>query len=83
MISTKCPIFFTGYSSEDLERDAQEVRDIVQGLDVEWLMHPTESIFRCLKPDVNPTDLTEIGWDNWGLYGLRGRRFEVIESNEA
>ncbi|RKP14532.1 zinc-finger of mitochondrial splicing suppressor 51-domain-containing protein, partial [Piptocephalis cylindrospora] len=79
MVDTKCPIFFTGYSPEDVERDVQEVKDIIQGMDVEWLMHPTESIFRCLKPDVNPTDLSEIGWDNWGLYGIRGRRFEVIE----
>ena len=58
-----------------MEADVAAVNEDYQEMD--WLLHPTENPFRSLKVEANPEDLRDLAWTNWGIFGVRGKRYDV------
>lgn len=77
MLRTKVPIFCTGYSEWDMERDRKWVEEKF-GKEVDMMMEPGENKFRSLRWDLNDRDPSEISCGNWGLWGFRGKRYVIL-----
>ena len=76
LLETKCPVFCTGYTEWDMERDWKWVMDKCAG-EVDLLMEPGENRFRSLRWDLNDLDPQDISCGNWGLWAFRGKGFLV------
>ncbi|KAL1917576.1 uncharacterized protein VTP21DRAFT_3969 [Calcarisporiella thermophila] len=76
LLQTKCAIFITNFSKQDQEEDVRAIEED-QKNEFDWLMHPTENIFRSLKQDIDITDLRKGIYSNWGVCGIRGKKYEV------
>ncbi|KAJ2266391.1 translational activator for mitochondrial COX1, partial [Coemansia sp. RSA 451] len=44
---------------------------------MDWLLEPRENPFSSLKRDFGIRNLREWAISNWGIYGFRGKRYEV------
>ncbi len=78
VLTTKCPLFVTAFSPTDLERDVRSL-DRVPGVRGEYdiLLEPGENGFGSLKwepADFDPRVMVRV---NWGIWGIRGKRYEV------
>ncbi|KAG2213432.1 hypothetical protein INT47_009106 [Mucor saturninus] len=83
-LETKCPIFITGYDEADMKNDIEAVEQDYQG-EFDWVMKPSVNEFRSLKRDVNMLDLRQSIFANYGIWAIRGKRYDVThdpESNE-
>ncbi|KAK4509275.1 40S ribosomal protein S28 [Mucor velutinosus] len=83
-LETKCPIFVTGYDEADMKNDVEAVEQDYNG-EFDWVLKPTVNEFRSLKRDVNLMDLRQSIFANYGIWGIRGKRYDVThdpESNE-
>ncbi|CAO3640961.1 unnamed protein product [Cunninghamella blakesleeana] len=78
-LDTKCPIFITGYDEHDMGNDIEVVEQDYSG-EFDWILKPTENEFRSLKRDVNLTDLRQTIFANWGIWGIRGKRYDVTHN---
>ena len=76
LLETKIPIFCTGYTEWDMERDRKWVEEKVGG-EMDILMEPGENIFRSLRWDLNDLDPSDISCGNWGIWAFRGKRYIV------
>lgn len=76
LLETKVPIFCTGYTEWDMERDIKWVHDQVGG-EMDILMEPGENLFRSLRWDLNDLDPSDISCGNWGIWAFRGKRYEA------
>jgi splicing suppressor protein 51 len=76
MLATKCPIFLTGFDENDMMRDVA-VMEEEHKEDLDWVLRPRENVFRSLKRDVNLMDVRDGIYSNWGIWGVRGKRYEV------
>ena len=76
LLETKVPIFCTGYTEWDMERDLRWVHEKVGG-EMDILMEPGENIFRSLRWDLNDLDPSDISCGNWGIWAFRGKRYVV------
>ncbi|KAI7857938.1 zinc-finger of mitochondrial splicing suppressor 51-domain-containing protein [Circinella umbellata] len=80
-LETKCPIFITGYDKADVETDIEAVEQDYQG-EFDWVLNPTENQFSSLKRDVNLMDIRQTINANWGIWGIRGKRYDVTHQPE-
>ncbi|KAF9974337.1 translational activator for mitochondrial COX1 [Actinomortierella ambigua] len=80
LLDTKCAIFGTGFNQTDVENDVHELESC--GLEMDWLMKPRDNVFKSLKHEVNVTDLQQTAQCNWGVWGIRGRRYDVRPSDQ-
>ena len=83
ILSTKCPLFCTGFSPKDVERDVLAM-DTLQAEDggkneFDWILTPGENVFRSEKWEILESDPRVAAKANWGLWGIRGRLYEVDE----
>jgi len=83
VLTTKCPLFITAFSPTDLERDVKSL-DKVPGVRGEYdlLMEPGENGFGSLKwepADFDPRVMVRV---NWGIWAIRGKRYEVKPSGD-
>lgn len=76
LLETKVPIFVTGYTQFDMDRDIEWVNKTVGG-EVDLLMTPGENRFRSLRWDINDLDPQDISCGNWGIWGFRGKRYAL------
>lgn len=76
LLETKVPIFCTGYTEWDMERDRKWVEEKVGG-EMDILMEPGENIFRSLRWDLNDLDPSDISCGNWGIWAFRGKRYII------
>ncbi len=78
VLSTKCPLFITAFSPTDLERDVKSL-DRVSGVRGEYdlIMEPGENGFGSLKWDPADFDPRVMVRVNWGIWAIRGKRYEV------
>lgn len=74
LLETKVPIFVTGYTKYDMERDIEWVKKTVGG-EMDLLMEPGENRFRSLRWDLNDYDPQDISCGNWGVWAFRGKRY--------
>ncbi|KAI5477783.1 mRNA processing-related protein [Pseudohyphozyma bogoriensis] len=78
ILETKCAMFCTGFSPADVERDVVAL-DRSEGIkgEFDWLLTPGENVFGSEKWEVAEFDPRVAVKTNWGLYGIRGKRYEV------
>ncbi|GJJ70371.1 mitochondrial splicing suppressor protein 51 [Entomortierella parvispora] len=80
LLDTKCAIFGTGFDEKDVMNDVNEIEN--SGFELDWLMKPRENAFRSLKHEINMTDVRQSAQCNWGIWGIRGRRYDVKPSDQ-
>ncbi|RUS20866.1 hypothetical protein BC938DRAFT_475491, partial [Jimgerdemannia flammicorona] len=80
MLETKCAVFVTGFDEEDMKGDMAAFEKSHEEFD--WILKPGENVFRSLKRDVNLEDLRHQIFANWGIWGVRGKRYEVTQPDE-
>lgn len=78
VLETKCACFVTGFSPRDVERDVRSL-DSVDGVKGEYdlLLEPGENSFSSLKWEAGDFDPRVLVRVNWGIWGFRGKRYEV------
>jgi splicing suppressor protein 51 len=80
-LETKCPIFVTGYDEADMKNDIEAVEQDYDG-EFDWVMKPSVNEFRSLKRDVNLMDLRQTIFANYGIWAIRGKRYDVTHDAE-
>jgi mitochondrial splicing suppressor protein 51 len=80
LLATKCPIFVTGFSPADVERD---VKSLSQAPEVagefDWVITPGPNAFGSEKWEVADFDPRVMVKTNWGVWGIRGKRRDIRE----
>ena len=82
ILSTKCPLFSTGFSPKDVERDVLALDSLQhEGAKAEfdWVLTPGENVFKSDKWEILESDPRVAAKANWGLWGIRGKLYEVNE----
>ncbi|KAH9934680.1 uncharacterized protein B0H18DRAFT_977675 [Fomitopsis serialis] len=81
LLASKCPIFVTGFSPADVERDVKSLSTApeVAG-EFDWVITPGPNAFGSEKWEVADFDPRVMVKTNWGLWGIRGKRRDVQES---
>lgn len=78
LLATRCPIFVTGFSPADVERD---VKSLSTAPDVagqfEWVITPGPNPFGSEKWEVADFDPRVMVKTNWGVWGIRGKTREI------
>lgn len=84
VLDTKCALFLTGFSPRDVERDVKSL-DTVDGVKGEYdiLLEPGENGFSSLKWEAGDFDPRVLVRVNWGVWGIRGKRYEVGKTSTA
>ena len=80
LLATKCPIFVTGFSPTDVERDVKSLSTApgVAG-EFDWVITPGENTFGSEKWEVADFDPRVMVKVNWGVWGIRGKRRDIRE----
>ncbi len=80
LLASKCPIFVTGFSPADVERDVKSLSTApeVAG-EFDWVITPGPNAFLSEKWEVADFDPRVMVKTNWGVWGIRGKRREVRE----
>lgn len=80
LLATKCPIFVTGFSPTDVERD---IKSLSQAPEVagefDWVITPGPNAFGSEKWEVADFDPRVMVKTNWGVWGIRGKRRDVVD----
>jgi splicing suppressor protein 51 len=80
LLESKCPIFVTGFSPTDVERD---VRSLSEAPDVagqfEWVVMPGPNTFSSEKWEISDFDPRVMIKANWGIWAIRGRSKDIQE----
>ncbi|KAF5386750.1 hypothetical protein D9615_001641 [Tricholomella constricta] len=83
LLASKCPIFVTGFSPTDVERD---VRSLSTAPDVagefEWVITPGPNTFGSEKWEVADFDPRVMVKTNWGIWGIRGKSRDIQEKGK-
>ncbi|GAA5822625.1 hypothetical protein JCM11251_004322 [Rhodosporidiobolus azoricus] len=84
ILETKCALFCTGFSPADVERDVVAL-DKAEGIkgEFDWLLTPGENVFASEKWEVAEFDPRVAVKTNWGVWGIRGKRYEVRGATPA
>jgi len=80
LLATKCPIFVTGFSPADVERDVRSLSTApgVAG-EFDWVITPGPNAFGSEKWEVADFDPRVMLKLNWGIWAIRGQRRDVRE----
>ncbi|KAJ1731447.1 translational activator for mitochondrial COX1 [Coemansia biformis] len=76
LLETKCAVFATGFHERDMCSDVAALTEDF-GDKMDWLLQPRENPFASKKRDFGIRNLREWAISNWGIYGIRGKRYEV------
>ncbi|KZP23627.1 hypothetical protein FIBSPDRAFT_1042788 [Athelia psychrophila] len=82
LLQSRCPIFVTGFSPADVERDVKALgvaEDVAN--EFEWVITPGANAFGCEKWEVADFDPRVMVKTNWGVWGIRGKGREVREQS--
>jgi splicing suppressor protein 51 len=80
LLATKCPIFVTGFSPADVERDVRSLSTApgVAG-EFDWVVTPGPNTFGSEKWEVADFDPRVMVRTNWGVWAIKGKTREVQE----
>ncbi|KAJ7168205.1 zinc-finger of mitochondrial splicing suppressor 51-domain-containing protein [Mycena crocata] len=82
LLESSCPIFVTGFSPADVERD---VRSLSEAPDVagqfEWVITPGPNTFGSEKWEIADFDPRVMIKANWGIWAIRGRSKDIQKRN--
>lgn len=78
LLASRCSIFVTGFSPEDMERDIRSlgITPNVAG-EFEWVINPGINIFGSEKWEVADFDPRVMVKANWGLWAIRGKGRQI------
>lgn len=78
MLETKCPIILTAFSPSDMKRDFDALLHS-EAITQEWesVVEPGDNVFNSQRWEVAEFDTRVMIKSNWGLWGIRGRRFDL------
>ncbi|KAJ2766142.1 translational activator for mitochondrial COX1, partial [Coemansia nantahalensis] len=76
LLETKCAVFATGFHERDMSCDVDALTEDF-GDKMDWLLKPRENPFASQKRDFGIRNLREWAISNWGIYAIRGKRYEV------
>ncbi|KAJ7632178.1 hypothetical protein FB45DRAFT_911730 [Roridomyces roridus] len=80
LLESRCPIFVTGFSPQDVERD---VKSLSEAPDVagkfEWVVTPGPNTFGSEKWEIADFDPRVMIKANWGIWAIRGRSKDIVE----
>jgi mitochondrial splicing suppressor protein 51 len=79
ILQTKCSLFVTGFSPEDVERDVRSLEGVpgVAG-EFDWILTPGENPFKSERWEVAEFDPRLMVRTNWGIWGIRGLCFICV-----
>lgn len=78
LLDTKCAIFTTGFSQDDISRDISLLQE-KYGPELDILMDPTKNVFGSTKWELNDANPHELYQFNMYIAGFRGKRYHAIE----
>jgi splicing suppressor protein 51 len=80
LLATKCPIFVTGFSPADIERDVRSLSTApeVAG-EFDWVITPGPNTFGSEKWEVADFDPRVMVKTNWGVWAIKGKSRDVQE----
>ncbi|SJL04619.1 related to MSS51-mRNA processing protein [Armillaria ostoyae] len=80
LLASKCPIFVTGFSPADVERDIKSLSTApgVAG-EFEWVVTPGPNAFGSEKWEVADFDPRVMVKTNWGIWAIRGKSRDIQE----
>lgn len=83
LLASKCPIFVTGFSPADLERDIRSLSSApeVAG-EFEWVITPGPNTFGSEKWEIADFDPRVMVKTNWGIWGIRGKSRDIQERSK-
>lgn len=83
LLACKCPIFVTGFSPADLERDIRSLSSApeVAG-EFEWVITPGPNTFGSEKWEIADFDPRVMVKTNWGIWGIRGKSRDIQERSK-
>uniref|UniRef100_D8PVV1 Uncharacterized protein n=1 Tax=Schizophyllum commune (strain H4-8 / FGSC 9210) TaxID=578458 RepID=D8PVV1_SCHCM len=81
LLETKCPIFVTGFSPADLERDVRALATSEIANDFDWILTPGPNEFASLRWEVADFDPRVMIKLNYGIWGIRGKTREIQEKS--
>lgn len=78
ILETKCALFVTGFSPEDVERDVRSLEGVpgVSG-EFDWILTPGDNPFKSERWEVAEFDPRLMVRTNWGIWGIRGLFFST------
>lgn len=80
LLASRCPIFVTGFSPADVERDVRSLSVSPEvASEFEWVITPGPNLFGSEKWEVADFDPRVMVKTNWGVWGFRGKGREVRE----
>ncbi|KAG8759036.1 translational activator for mitochondrial COX1 [Serendipita sp. 396] len=82
ILETKCSLFVTGFSPEDIERDIRSLEGVpgIAG-EFDWILTPGENPFKSERWEVAEFDPRLMVRTNWGIWGIRGKRRDIQETS--
>lgn len=82
LLQSRCPIFVTGFSPADVERDVKALGVVEEvASEFEWVITPGANAFGSEKWEVADFDPRVMVKTNWGVWGIRGKGREVRETS--
>jgi len=80
LLASKCPIFVTGFSPTDVERDVKSLATAPQVAgEFEWVITPGPNAFGSEKWEIADFDPRVMVKTNWGIWAIRGKSRDVEE----
>ncbi|KDR81472.1 hypothetical protein GALMADRAFT_221335 [Galerina marginata CBS 339.88] len=80
LLASKCPIFVTGFSPTDVERDVRSLSTATEVAgEFEWVITPGPNNFGSEKWEVADFDPRVMVKTNWGIWAIRGRSRDLQE----
>lgn len=76
LLETKCGIFITGYSAEDMQRDIKFIAETCKN-EHDLLLRPGLNEFASRKWDISDLNPRDVIQNNWGVFGVRGKLYEA------
>ena len=79
LLSTRCALFVSGFSPADVERDVLAFESVegVSG-EFDWLLTPGENVFASQQWAIADFDPRVAVKANWGLWAVRGKRYDIL-----
>lgn len=78
LLESKCGIFITGYSDEDMHRDIKFIAETCKN-EHDLLLRPGLNEFASRKWDVSDLNPRDVIQNNWGVFGVRGKLYEAVQ----